>query len=81
MTCCANYRLSAALIGSLSDHPVYEELAAELMLPLQCQGWSEVLADHSLKSDEVHANAEGYRRFAQRVQTSARAAGLIGTAS
>jgi lysophospholipase L1-like esterase len=72
--------LSAALTGSLSDHPVYEELAAELKLPLQRQGWSEVLADRSLKSDEIHANAEGYRRFAQRVQTSAQAAGLVGTA-
>lgn len=72
--------LSAALTGSLSDHPVYEELAAELKLPLQRKGWSEVLADRSLRSDEIHANAEGYRRFAQRVQTSAREAGLLGTA-
>lgn len=59
---------------------MYEELAVELKLPLQRQGWSEVLADRSLRSDEIHANAEGYRRFAQRVQTSAREAGLIGTA-
>jgi acyl-CoA thioesterase I len=72
--------LSAALTGSLSDHPVYEELAAELKLPLQRQGWSEVLADRSLKSDEIHANAEGYRRFAQRLQASAREAGMVGTA-
>jgi lysophospholipase L1-like esterase len=66
--------------GSLSDHPVYEELATELKLPLQRRGWSEVLADRSLRSDEIHANAEGYRRFAQRVQTGAHAAGLVGTA-
>lgn len=72
--------LSAALTGSLSDHPVYEELAAELKLPLQRQGWAEVLADRSLKSDEIHANAEGYRRFALRVQASAREAGLMGAA-
>lgn len=72
--------LSAALTGSLNDHPVYEELAAELKLPLQRLGWSEVLADRSLRSDEIHANAEGYRRFALRVQASAREAGLIGAA-
>lgn len=72
--------LSAALTGSLSDHPVYEEVAAELKLPLLRQGWSEVLADRSLKSDEIHANAEGYRRFALRVQASAREAGLLGAA-
>jgi acyl-CoA hydrolase len=73
-------QVSAALTGSLSDHPVYEELAAGLKLPLQRQGWSEVLADRGLRSDEIHANAEGYRRFALRVQASAREAGLIGAA-
>ena len=72
--------LSAALTGSLSDHPVFEELAVELKLPLQRKGWSEVLADRSLRSDEIHANAEGYRRFAQRVQTSAREVGMVSTA-
>jgi acyl-CoA thioesterase-1 len=72
--------LSAKLTGSLSDHPVYEELAAELKVPLHRQGWSEVLADGSLKSDEIHANAEGYRRFAQLLEASAREAGLLGSA-
>jgi lysophospholipase L1-like esterase len=55
---------------------MYEELAGELALPLHREGWASVLADEGLRSDRVHANAHGYRRFAEGVAATAREAGL-----
>jgi acyl-CoA thioesterase-1 len=57
--------ISAALGVGLSDHPMYERLAEELSLPLHAKGWSHVLGDEKLKSDQIHANAAGYRAFAE----------------
>ena len=69
--------VAAAFIGSLTDHPLYGELAEELRLPLVRQGWSEVLADEALRADAIHANAAGYRRFAEMVRATALASGLL----
>lgn len=67
----------AAAFGQLSDHPLYADLADELKLPLQRGGWSEVLADADLRSDAVHANVQGYARFAQSLRDTAEAIGLL----
>ena len=67
----------AAALGQVSDHPLYADIARELKLPLQREGWSEVLADEDLKADAVHANAQGYARFARSVQGTAVAAGFL----
>lgn len=72
--------LAAAFTGSLGDHPLYAELADELKIPLQRRGWSEVLADARLRADHIHANAEGYARFAQALQATALDAGLLARA-
>lgn len=69
--------LAAAFTGSLTDHALYAQVADELELPLQRQGWSEVLGDESLRSDSIHANARGYARFAQAVAAMAVATGLL----
>lgn len=69
--------ISAAVTGSLSDHPMYAELAQELKLPLHADGWSGVLGDKSLRSDAIHANAQGYERFAQGLLETLRKAGLF----
>jgi acyl-CoA thioesterase-1 len=69
--------LAAAVTRTLADHPIYAELAAELKLPLHAGGWSAVLSDPALRSDEIHANAEGYRRFAEGLRDTARATGLL----
>lgn len=69
--------VAAAFTGSLTDHALYGEIAEALQLPLQRQGWSEVLSDDSLRSDQIHANAQGYARFAQSVAATAVAAGLL----
>ena len=56
---------SSALFGRASDNPIYKEIAASEEIPLYSKGWSQVLSDDSLKSDQIHANAAGYRHFAQ----------------
>lgn len=68
---------AAAFIGSLTDHALYGELAEELKLPLHRQGWSEVLGDERLRSDAIHANAEGYAAFARGLKATAVAVGLL----
>lgn len=59
-----------AAAGRLSDHPLYEDIADELKIPLHRKGWSDVLANEQLRADTVHANAAGYAQFVQ---------GLVGT--
>lgn len=71
------FSLLAASTGRLSDHPLYAELADEMKLPLHAGGWSEVLSDASLRSDHVHANAQGYRRFAEGLAEQLRKSGLL----
>ena len=70
----------AAFVGALDDHPLYAELAAALKLPLHAGdegGWAEVLGDARWRSDAIHANAEGYARFAQGLAARARRVGLL----
>ncbi len=61
------YFTTGALFGRLSEHPMYEELAAELNVPLLKGAWAEVLGNKKLKSDQIHANAQGYRVFAEKM--------------
>lgn len=71
------FSLLAASTGRLTDHPLYAELAGELKLPLYEGGWAEVLGNASLRSDQVHANAQGYRQFAEGLAKRLRQAGLL----
>lgn len=59
--------LMALATGSLKDHELYAEVAAETGVPLFSDGWSHVLSRPELRSDQVHANTEGYRIFAERL--------------
>lgn len=54
-----------ALFGRLSDSPLYAELAAQHRVPLLEGSWAKILATPALKSDQIHANAQGYRVFAE----------------
>lgn len=69
--------LGAAAGLGLSDHPLYAHLADELELPLHAGGWTRVLGDEKLKSDRIHANAAGYRVFAEGLVQTLRATGLL----
>lgn len=68
---------AAVIAGSLSDHPLYQEIADSLRLPLHAKGWSTVLANAALRSDQIHANAQGYEAFANGLLSTARAAQLL----
>ena len=67
----------AAALGQMTDHTLYADVAGQLKIPLQREGWGEVLAQAELRSDQVHANAKGYAQFARSVQGTAAAAGLL----
>lgn len=67
----------AAVARVLSDHPMYEELASELKVPLHGGGWAAVLSDPALRSDPIHANAQGYAKFAEGLAGTARQVGLL----
>lgn len=69
--------LLAAGTGSLKDHPLYAELAEELKLPLHADGWAAVLSNPSLRADSVHANAQGYRQFAEGLMQALRRVGWL----
>jgi lysophospholipase L1-like esterase len=56
---------ASALFGKVSDNPLYEDIADAKDVPLYSSGWSAVLSDDTLKSDRIHANAAGYRQFAE----------------
>ena len=45
----------------------YATLAEELKLPYEGEVFNEVLRNPGLKSDPIHANAQGYRLVAQRL--------------
>ena len=56
---------TSALFGKASDNPLYEDIAEAEDIPLYSDGWSTILSDDALKSDKIHANAAGYRQFAE----------------
>ena len=68
--------VAARLGAGLEDHPLFERLASELGIPLHGAGWARVLGDASLRSDAIHANAAGYRAFAEGLAATLREAGL-----
>jgi lysophospholipase L1-like esterase len=61
----------------LRPHPVYAELAQEMNLVLEDRLMTEVLSDRALKSDEVHPNAAGYARIAERLHALLRERGAL----
>jgi acyl-CoA thioesterase I len=69
--------IGAALGVGLSDHPLYAKLADELKLPLHAGGWATVLGDEKLRADQIHANAAGYRAFAEGLAATLRSTGLL----
>jgi len=69
--------LAAAVGAALADHPLYDTLGAELAVPVHDGGWARVLGDEQLKSDQIHANAAGYRVFAEGLAATLSAIGLL----
>lgn len=55
----------------------YERIAREQSLPLDKKSLNDILFDRSLKSDMIHPNAAGYRRFAQALADLLHKAGAV----
>jgi len=64
-----------AVVGSLGDAPFYEEVAKSGQALLVANVYSSVLSDASLRSDRIHANAQGYAQVAQQLADQFKAAG------
>jgi acyl-CoA hydrolase len=67
-----------AAIGNLSDHPLYESVAKETATPLIKDVFSDVLSDRELKSDQIHANALGYRVVGSEMYKALKQLGFAG---
>jgi acyl-CoA thioesterase I len=66
-----------AAVGNLSDHPLYENIAKETATPLIADVFSEVLSDRDLKSDQIHANALGYRVISDKLYVKLQELGYV----
>lgn len=55
----------------------YDRIAKEWSLPLDKTSLNDILFDRSLKSDMIHPNAAGYRRFAQALADLLHKAGAV----
>jgi len=49
----------------LRSAPFYRELATKHNIPLESDSISRILSDSSLKSDQIHPNARGYKQLAE----------------
>lgn len=61
----------------LSPPEFYANLAEELKVPYEGDAIRSVLVDNSMKSDEVHPNAQGYRVIAETLMNLLRKSGAI----
>jgi len=72
-----SFSIMGAAVGSLSDAELYEQLAKEEEVPLVPKVFAGILSDSSLKSDQIHPNAAGYRLMANSIAASLRKTGLL----
>ncbi len=61
----------------LSALDLYEEVANEEGIPLARGVLAEILGDPALKSDQIHPNAKGYKKMAERIHEALREQGWV----
>ena len=66
-----------AAFGNLSDHPLYEAIAKETATPLVADVFADVLSDNTLKSDQIHPNAQGYAMVSKNMVTKLKLLGFV----
>ena len=59
------YCISCAAVANLKDEPMFSQIAKRERIALLAGSWSRILSKSSLKSDQIHANAQGYKMFAE----------------
>jgi lysophospholipase L1-like esterase len=64
---------------SVTPAAFYAEIAKEFRIPYEGDVLGKILKDSSLKADQVHPNAQGYRLMAERVRDLLRKAGALGS--
>lgn len=69
--------LFGAALRSLSDDPIYRQVADESGVPLISDIMSDVLGKNELKSDPIHPNADGYRIVAEQLEGALRELGYL----
>lgn len=55
----------------------YESIADDFKIPIESRILSAVLSNNDLKSDQIHPNADGYRKVAEAIQMLLRQTGAI----
>jgi acyl-CoA thioesterase I len=71
------FSLAGAVVGSLPDAKLYEELAKEEGVLLVPDVFGRILADPDQKADPIHPNAAGYRRLAEGIAAVLARSGLL----
>jgi lysophospholipase L1-like esterase len=61
----------------LSPLDLYEEVAKEEKIPLLSGMLADILSQPSLKSDQIHPNAQGYKKMAEKIYESLKTHGWI----
>ncbi len=76
--------VSVVLIGvprpallRLHSADVYDQLADHYTLPFEDEALAQIESDATLKSDQIHPNAQGYRKLAEAVYALLRRAGAL----
>jgi acyl-CoA thioesterase I len=60
--------LGSAVIGNLSDHAMYAQIAREHELALVPAAVADTLSRAEFRADRIHANAAGYAFMAERIE-------------
>lgn len=61
----------------LSPPSFYRELAGEFKVPVEEKALTDILKIPSLKADQIHPNAAGYRKFAEAIYSTMKKSGML----
>jgi len=61
----------------ISDLELYKEVSKEENVPLLSHMYANIITEPSLKSDQIHPNAKGYRVMAEKIFASLKEYGWV----